>query len=515
MGVFVRGTKLWITFKNAAGKWQNSATGCSVGQEEQAQAMLEDVLDEVRKAQGKPGLVVAALTLAAYADTWIEDRRKLDLDWKNDQSRLKHHVLPRIGPMKIADVRARHIVDLFKHIRTTPIQKTKEKLELPSQRLVYNIYSVVSAMFRDAKLADYVAQTPCELDARQLGPLKDKDPEWRSGAVFTREEVETIISSPDIPADRHMVYALELLAGIRPGEAAALRWRHYDASTDILGKLTVALSYNTRKNRAKGTKTDVVKFIPVHPTLAAMLAEWKLNGWEAMNGRAPEPEDLIVPLPPKAADRRRTREGEPHRGHDYSGKKWREKDLPALGWRHRRHYDMRATFITLAIEDGADPQVIEERVTHTKKGRSAFKGYDRGVHWGKTCTEIAKLKIVRKVQHGTVIQLPIAVGDDANAPYSVLTASTTSEDNNENGWRRRESKQARSAEHSIGRHNSQHVARLAVLHSTPHHSEPVRSPLQQPDPIADEVIAAVEQWRRGGDRRVLRRALMKVLGDLD
>ncbi|HEX2689582.1 MAG TPA: hypothetical protein VHN14_23350 [Kofleriaceae bacterium] len=28
---------------------------------------------------------------------------------------------------------------------------------------------------------------------------------------------------------------------------------------------------------------------------------------------------------------------------------------PALGWRHRRHYDMRATFIALAIDDGADP----------------------------------------------------------------------------------------------------------------------------------------------------------------
>jgi hypothetical protein len=40
-----------------------------------------------------------------------------------------------------------------------------------------------------------------------------------------------------------------------------------------LGKLLVALAYNTRKHRAKGTKTEVVKHVPVHPTLAAMLAE--------------------------------------------------------------------------------------------------------------------------------------------------------------------------------------------------------------------------------------------------
>jgi hypothetical protein len=66
-----------------------------------------------------------------------------------------------------------------------------------------------------------------------------------------------------------------------------------------------------------------------------------------------------VPLPPDAVARRRGRHGAPHRSNDYSGARWRDRDLPALGWRHRRHYDMRATFITLAIEDGADPDVIE------------------------------------------------------------------------------------------------------------------------------------------------------------
>jgi integrase len=107
----------------------------------------------------------------------------------------------------------------------------------------------------------------------------DKDPEWRNEAVFTREVIETIISDARIPSDRQVVYALELLAGVRPGEAAALRWRHYDPMIRPLGKLLVAKSYNTRKNREKSTKTDAVKHVPVHPVLVAMLAEWKLGGW--------------------------------------------------------------------------------------------------------------------------------------------------------------------------------------------------------------------------------------------
>jgi hypothetical protein len=141
-------------------------------------------------------------------------------------------------------------------------------------------------MFHDAKLADIIEQSPCVLDERHLGPLIDKDPEWRSSAVFTHEEAETIISDARIPPDRQMAYAIELLAGVCPGEGSALRWRHYDPTVRPLGKLLVAKSYSTRIGE-KTTKTDAVKHVPVHPTLAAMLAEWKLGGWAAMMGHAP------------------------------------------------------------------------------------------------------------------------------------------------------------------------------------------------------------------------------------
>jgi hypothetical protein len=56
-----------------------------------------------------------------------------------------------------------------------------------AQRTIYNIYTVASALFRDAKLADLIEQSPCILDERQLGPLVDKDPEWRNAAVFARD----------------------------------------------------------------------------------------------------------------------------------------------------------------------------------------------------------------------------------------------------------------------------------------------------------------------------------------
>jgi hypothetical protein len=184
----------------------------------------------------------------------------------------------------------------------------------------------------------------------------------------------------------------------------------------------VAKSYSTCVGE-KTTKTDAVKHVPVHPTLAAMLAEWKLGGWAAMMGRAPGPDDLIVPLPPDPAERRYKRKGEPFRTTYYSGKCWSKYDLAALGWRHRRHYDMRATFITLAIDDGADPDVLETRVTHTRKSRSAFDGYNRGLQWERTCAEVSKVRITRGGRSAAAEQ-PIAAGSgDDSLHFAAVLAS--------------------------------------------------------------------------------------------
>ena len=73
-----------------------------------------------------------------------------------------------------------------------------------------------------------------------------------------------------------------------------------------------------------------------------------------------------------------------------------------LGWRSREMYAMKSTFISLCEEDGADVEIIESRVTHTKVKRSAFAGYTRRSdaakqgRWAATCAEVAKLQIRRR-----------------------------------------------------------------------------------------------------------------------
>jgi hypothetical protein len=280
---------------------------------------------------------------------------------------------------------------------------------------------VVSALFRDATVAGLCDANPCrEIGEAQLGPLLDKDPKWRGQAVYTRDEAEQIISDERIPMDRRVYYAFMLLAGMRPGEIATLRWNDYDPKCEPLGKLTVATALNTRKGTIKGTKTGAVRDVPVHPTLAALLAEYHL-------ARAPEPSDLIVPLPPEAVLRRRSRKGEALRTGDYAGKRWREEDQPMLAWRAREMYAMKSTFITLCGRDRCNRDSIK-RITHAPTKRDAFDGYDRDAHWDEMCTEISKLRIVRTVR-GQVIALPLAMAAGDEMPHCNLTAVVASDYN--------------------------------------------------------------------------------------
>ena len=69
--------------------------------------------------------------------------------------------------------------------------RPRSNVRAPIARL--KTHAAASALFRDAKLADLIEQSPCCLDERQLGPLCDTDPEWGAEAVFTRDEAETII----------------------------------------------------------------------------------------------------------------------------------------------------------------------------------------------------------------------------------------------------------------------------------------------------------------------------------
>ena len=132
----------------------------------------------------------------------------------------------------------------------------------------------------------------------------------------------------------------------------------------------------------KTTKMKRPRKVPIHPTLAAILAEWKLSGWARHMGRAPGPDDLMLPGP--------------------GGRPWSVltalkrfyKDLDLLGIRRRHVHCARRTFVSRCRDAGGRGEILRW-ITHGPSKKEMVDGYS-SLAWETFCTEVAKLKVERR-----------------------------------------------------------------------------------------------------------------------
>ena len=358
--VYRRGDRLWIVYRDAHGRRQWRSTGLRVGQEREAERVLA-AIEAAIEAGSAIGLDPETVTLRQWAAEWIQRRRARGVRTAGDEeARLRDHVLPVLGDERLADLRPRQIRALVHRLRRGPL----------APRTVRHIYGALRACLTEAVVEDLIPSSPCVLLPGDLPPVQDADPTWRSSAVFARDELEMLISDERVPPDRRVVYALLGLAGLRWGEMAALRWRDYDPGLRPLGRLTVATSYSTRRKAMGGTKTDSVRLIPVHPTLARILDAHRAGT---------HPDDLICP----------SREGTPRSVN--IGLRSLHRDLAALGLRPRRAHDLRRTFVSLARGAGA-PKDLVAMITHTPRGADVIDGYTT-LEWEALCGVVQAIRV--------------------------------------------------------------------------------------------------------------------------
>ena len=379
--IYKRGNKLWLCWHDATGKRHQEPSGLEVGEEKLAKEALRRIVARVEAGAKLDEATEGPVTVARYERQWTAERKVQGVITATDESsRLCRHVMPILGSTKLEELRPRHIRDLVRHLRANT--------DL-APRTIRHIYGALHTMLHNAVVDELLVANPCVLKRHDLPKIVDKDPTWRAQAVFTRGELEQIVSDERIPEDRRVLYALLGLAGLRFGEAAALRWRSYNSVLEPLGQLVVAASYNTNLQREKATKTEQPRLVPVHPTLASVLATWKLGGWAAMVGRAPSLDDLLIP----------SRLGV-NRSHGHGLKKF-HADLDRLGLRRRRQHDLRRTFISLTRADGARKDILET-VTHGARG-DIIDAYTT-LPWPSVCEEVAKLKV--ELIQSKVIEMP-------------------------------------------------------------------------------------------------------------
>jgi len=376
--IFARGHKLYVKYRNASGSWVMRATPFAPEELKKAHKLLADTEKRIQAGQEVTG-AGGTPTVAQYAERWMATRKARGITNADDEeARLMKFVLPRIGhlPLSPEGVRPRHMREIVAALKVAPTDRDAKKTLAP--RTVRAVFMTTHKMFADAVIDELIDVNPCQLPRGELPKKIDNDPVWRSGAIFTRAEIEQITTDPRIPEDRRMLNALLFFGGLRFGEAAALTWDRYDSDLQPLGRLLVSHSWSTTRDELKGTKTEGPRAVPVHPTLATMLAVWKAGGWATMMGRPPKPEDLIIP----------SREGR-FRNVNHSLKRFHQ-DLERLGLRRRRQHDLRRTFISLCTEDGARREIMHW-ITHGADG--TITDLYTTLSWRALCGEVQKLQV--------------------------------------------------------------------------------------------------------------------------
>lgn len=344
-------------------------------------------------------------TVLEYARGFFLKRLYSSAD--DDKNRVEVHLAhSELGAMNVCDVKPKHMLAFIEWLE----QRASNQGGSLAPRTIRNIYSIVRRVLQRAFVDELLLSMPL-LPKGSLPAIRDKKPESRDGWIYERDEVELLISSPLVPWDRRVEYCLKFLTGARHGEVAALQWKNYDASAAPLGKLLIYQSMKKETREIKSTKTGTVRKVPVHPVLAQALAEWWATGWIEVYGRAPTPDDFIVPaLPRRVIDARKRG---PKRlltaaqvppclpGEKFIPRRpWcsleaLRRDLEALGMRtNRRQHDTRSTLITLAQIDGANSEVLH-RITHGSV-QDILDLYRR-LPWESLCREMAKIQIKKLV----------------------------------------------------------------------------------------------------------------------
>lgn len=330
-------------------------------------------------------------TVQQYAEDFAEKRRRDGvLTVKDETTRLRSYVVPHIGQLHLDQVKRKHIADMMGKVAREPGKKTAKL----SPRSVLHVYGVTRLLFDQAVADELLVASPCTLRTKrgELPEKRDKDPKWRVLNRYTREETEQLISDQRIPIMRRTFYGLLLLAGLRSGEAIGLTWSVYDAHAEGLGQLLVATQYDGRDLKTASRSAGSTRVVPVHPMLAALLAEWKLSGFAFQHGRPPRHEDYLVPSPlgPTRHLSKKTLE-------------WLKADLDMLKLRSkgRGRHACRHTFISLAQAGGA-PRDVLETITHEGTDRRAIAGYTV-YPWETLCEAVLCLKIERR--EGKVLPL--------------------------------------------------------------------------------------------------------------
>jgi integrase len=188
---------------------------------------------------------------------------------------------PALGHLTWAELKPQAIAQVYRGwIANGYIRHEKERGKLAPQT-IGNLAARLSGILSHAVSLEYLEANPCTAARRYLPDTvpsaRNKDRPQR----LTLDEARLLITSPLIEQVYRDEYAAAIYLCTRRGELHGLRWKcvALDAATPTV---RIERSYNL------GTKTGVVRTVPIHPELQPILRRMR-------DERKPAGEDLVFP----------------------------------------------------------------------------------------------------------------------------------------------------------------------------------------------------------------------------
>jgi integrase len=342
MGVKIRkrGGK-WYVFVNYHGRRKAKCVGPSRELAEQVRRQIEAKL-----ALGDLGFLQEEekVTFGKYADRWLKQHAELHckpstISGYKDVLRL--HIRPRFADISLDRISRDDVKELFANLSAKGL----------SANTLKNILIVLRVILNSA-VEDGLVQANT---ASKMGRFLPADPEKFEPVALTREETQLFLEAAD--ADFQLLFLTLLRTGMRWGEAAALRWGdiQFGHSEEDQNRF-IWVRRNWVHGKFTSPKSKKTRRIDLSRQLRRALLEARdaqmLNAY--LKGKTNLSDDLVFP-------------SEAGSVLDHSNV-YSRYFLPAIeraGLRHFRIHDLRHTFASQLLQDGASLAYVRDQLGHS------------------------------------------------------------------------------------------------------------------------------------------------------
>jgi integrase len=348
MGVKIRkrGGK-WYVYVNYRGRRKAKCVGSSRDVAEKVRRELE-----ARLALGDLGVFSdgksQAPTFDAYADHWLEDHARMECKTSTAdgyEGVLRLYLRPRFGKRRLDEVKRDDIKAMVSDLIALDL----------SRNTIRNAVCVIRGMFNQAIEAGILESNP----AARLGRFTRtaRVAETKGTALSAKEAHEFLEAAKIVCPEYYPLFLTALRAGLRRGELVALQWGDIQFGRDdddpnrfiVVQHNYVRREYTTTKSK-KSRRVDLSR--DLRTSLLEVRDKRLLEAF--LKDQQDISDDLVFPSPDGAI-----------LDPDNLYHRYFQPVLTKAGLRKIRLHDLRHTFGSLLIQNGASIVYVKEQLGHS------------------------------------------------------------------------------------------------------------------------------------------------------